>query len=206
MLLKPEEVDEANHKYGPGGVQVPSVTDVLKATGFIHQRSGDPTVIDYYMARGAWAHKAIGLLEMGTLDWAALDPRLEPYLAAWKLFKKDTGLIIKNPVRDMEQARYSIIMNLAGRLDWVGEIPGVGLVLADNKTGPVQGWTRLQLALYDLLDDKEPYRVHRLGLELKANGKYQPHWYRDFDDYNVARQALSCYWWQVGQGLRTVGG
>jgi len=200
MLLKPEEVDEINHIYQPSGVRVPSVTDVLKAIGFIRNSNSDVVASEYYMERGRQAHKAIALFQNGNLDWHSVDTRLTPYLDAWRLFVKESGIRITA----MEEVRYSEDLRLAGRLDWLGELPSAGWVLGDTKTGPVMPWTGLQLALYDLLGD-EPYKVKRWGLELTKDGKYKIKPFGDWCDYATAQAAVKIYWWQVENCLREVG-
>lgn len=75
---------EEDHTYwSEGGLEVPSVTGILKAVGL----SKDFTSVDnFYRERGIAVHEAIQLYADNNLDEKSLDPVIVPYLEGAKRF------------------------------------------------------------------------------------------------------------------------
>ena len=70
--------EEDDHVYAlAGGAAVPSVTQVLEATGL----APDLSFLDpWYRERGKAVHQAMALELVGDLDWDSLDERIRPFV------------------------------------------------------------------------------------------------------------------------------
>ncbi len=77
--------NEEEHRYFIDGIEVPSVTQILK----IIQK---PYGTEYDMQRGRAVHRAIELYEKGILDETTLSPEVEKYLEQYLQFKKDAKI------------------------------------------------------------------------------------------------------------------
>lgn len=181
-----------SHEYTVDGAKKPSVTTMLKALGFIDTTwytTGGAT-------RGQYVHLACHLEDINDLDESELDPALLPYLSAWRLFKQEQGY----KVIETEIYHYNPTYGYCGTPDKDGLLVEKPTVV-DIKTGKFQDWTALQLALYALF---YPEPRDRLGVELKDNGTYVLHPFKDRRDYNTALAAVHCYMWQINHGRKEI--
>lgn len=138
--------DAATHRYTLDGVVVPSVTGILKASGLIDFNRFTETA----RIRGTVVHQAVELDNEGDLDDEAfaLDfPDYVGYLEAWRSFcrqREFRPILIEHRIASR---RYQV----AGTLDALGELDGVG-VLIDYATGdPKDVCKWLQTAAYEVL-------------------------------------------------------
>ena len=176
------EFDPSDHSYRLDGKLIPGVTTVLGAVGIIET--------SYFREEAAWRgsvmHKVCELDDLGTIAQYEIDPQAEPYLAAYRAFKRDRAFLpslIEQPLADPK-------LGFAGTPDRTGVIAGRqrGLdyrVTLDLKTGAEAWWHRLQLAAYSQLTGT----LGRIVLRLKSDGTYNAHelpiadrW-RDKDDF-----------------------
>jgi hypothetical protein len=157
--------DPANHEYRIDGIRVPSVTQCLKACGFIDER-GD----EYAMKRGEYVHEATALDDNGRLDESSLDPVILPYVQAWRRFRKDSGF---KPIK-IEWIVGHPVYRYAGKLDRVGDMHDFQWVL-DMKTGGEADWHPLQTALYAVASEIMGGKIGELkrgAVYLRDNGSY----------------------------------
>jgi hypothetical protein len=156
--------DPAIHAYSIDGIRVPSVTQCLKACGFIEER-GD----EYAMKRGEYVHEATALDDMGRLDESTLDPVILPYVQAWRKFRKDSGF---KPVK-IEWIVGHPVYRYAGKLDREGEMQNDNWIL-DIKTGGEADWHPLQTALYAVAAEymDGDVTIKRAAVYLRDNGSY----------------------------------
>ena len=181
-----------HHEYEVDGIKRPAVTNILKAVGFI-----DTTWYTMDGAtRGKYVHLACHLDDIGELDEAELDPVLLPYLEAYRLFKNEQGY----QVIESEVYHYNPTYGYCGTPDKDGLLNGKPTII-DLKTGKFQDWTALQLALYAMFYESPR---DRLGVELKDNGTYILHPFKDRKDYNTALSAVHCYMWQINHGRKEI--
>lgn len=144
--------DEENHIYRLDDLILLSVTQVLKAEGYLNTYKN---FNNFNMTRGTYVHKMIELYLKKDLDEATLDPQLTPYLIGFKDFSEKTAL--KTLV--VEKLLYHKIYHYAGTPDLVAIIKpwssaDRGNVLIDIKAGVPSPWHDIQLgAYYDLLYD-----------------------------------------------------
>lgn len=168
--------DEVGHTYrDEAGRELPSVTTVLKGVGLI-----DSHASEWHMQRGTAAHMGIELYERGTLDETSLDPELVPYLAAWKAFKAETGLVVE----EMERIIGHPVYRYAGRVDGIGTLAGKA-VLFDLKTGAFQKWWVLQSAAYNLITKC----ARQISIELRDDGTWS---ITEHKDKTAAGKFLAC--------------
>lgn len=190
--------NEAEHSYTLGGVRLPSVTQILKAEGFIDDRHFTEESRD----RGRAVHTACHFLEEGELDWDTVDPSIVGYVQAYERFLEETGfesVLAEHPMADA-------FLRCGGMLDRLGTFRQRTLIdgwaLLDIKTGVYQPEHDIQLAGYEVLADRDDgidVRIHnRIVLELKKTGRYKleptrtdPHIARE-----VFRAAVKTYHWK----------
>jgi hypothetical protein len=98
-----------------GGLYYGSVTQILKAEGFI-----DTTYYtEYGRERGSFVHLACHYDDIGDLDEYTLDPEIKPYLDAYRRFKAESGFIVERSESPMMSTKYLY----AGTPDKVGAFP-----------------------------------------------------------------------------------
>ena len=184
-------LDKETHTYrNEKGVILPSVTQILKAEGFID----DAWFTEYARTRGEMVHLATKMYDDGTLDESALDPVIVPYLEGYKRFLKESGF----EVHFAEETVYSPSCQFAGTLDRRGLLNG-RKTLIDIKTGTVLPWVALQTTAYDscLLD-----RHDRFGLQLTDDGKHKLIPFKDRYDVEVFLSAFACFNWKKNKGIK----
>ncbi len=149
--------DAASHEYrSPDGRIVPSVTQVLEAVGcstdFEALGRVSPRLaeqIEFKRNLGSIVHIDAHAYDDNDLDWSSVDPRVKPYIDAWKTFRENSGLV---PIA-RERRLFHPVHKYAGTLDGVFE----GLVrdrlrriLVDIKLGdPKDAGAHLQTAAYE---------------------------------------------------------
>lgn len=106
--------DKEAHKYSWNGIEVPGVSEIIRATG---QSKDWSEVPGFYRERGEAVHLAIRYYLEGSLDEESLDPVIRPYFDQFKAFlgsqKSVGGLILS------ENPYYSQRLDYAGTLDLV---------------------------------------------------------------------------------------
>jgi hypothetical protein len=179
--------DPATHTYTLNGDALPSVTTILQAGGLIDFTGINPDVLQRAADFGKCVHQATALDDMGDLDEQSLDPAIKPYLEAWRSFRG-----VDDPIKFdcIEQALFHPTYQFAGTPDRIS-----GDVIIDIKTGSiVPPWTGLQLAAYAILADLPTAR--RIAVQLKADGTYQIHKYKDRKDRGTFLSCLNVYQWR----------
>lgn len=158
---------DASHRYwqgeGDARVEVPGVSDVLsdmgqKSAWVVHNS-------EFYLTRGSFAHKAAALDDEGTLNMETVDPRVLPYLEAWRDFKRTNHVLIAAS----EFMVYNEKLNYAGTLDRIIKMDD-RTILLDLKTGGKCRWHQLQIAAYWLAYG-DP-KIQAGCLYLKNTGKW----------------------------------
>lgn len=179
LIFNPEK-----HQYFLNGVALPSVTGILSDMGFIDKSF----FTDYGRTRGQFVHLACELDDRNELEEETLDSVLVPYLKAWRSFKKDSKIIIEA----IEKPVASCVYSFAGMLDRLGIMNNQPCVL-DIKSGAVAPWTALQLAAYEIAENR---KLNRFAVQLMDTGKYKLYPYTDRQDRQIFLSAVSCWQWQ----------
>jgi hypothetical protein len=203
--------DPLRHEYTVDGQRIPSVTQILRATGVsvdfeelagISTRLG--TQIEEKRALGTALHADAHALDDRDLDWATVDPRVRPYLEAWQTFRVNSGLV---PLA-RERQLFHPTLRYAGTFDGLFLAPrGVtGMrVIADLKTGdPDDAGARYQLAAYQLAyqhehPDQPIYERWSVQLTPEHRIPYRVTKYDDWRDFDVWKAIVTTYW---AQGAR----
>lgn len=187
------EFNEEEHIYRLNGTIIPSVTQALEViTDF---SKVDPTVLKKAQELGTAVHKTTELYDRGTLDLNSVHDKVAPYLYAYIDFLEDSDYQIEG----IEEIIYSKKYKYAGMLDRRGRFPRTtaktSTDVLDLKTvaqmGPSVG---PQVAAYGngILEQKEFRKVSLYGLQLKGNGSYKLHKYKDEEWHRYFSTFVSC--------------
>jgi len=119
LLDTPVGLDKRKHIYEGN---LPSVTEILAAEGFIDDRFFD----EWSRDRGTYVHLATHLDDMGDLDEDTVDPVIVPYLEAWRRFKKESGFMVEQSEISLASKAY----HYAGTIDRIGYFPAGSITRA----------------------------------------------------------------------------
>ena len=190
--MQPDLVFKAEtHQYFYQGVELPSVTGILKDMGLIDTQ----WFTDSSRTRGSYVHTAIRYHIENTLDLSTIDPALMPYYDAFLKFEADSNFKTEEAERPFVSETY----RFAGTPDIIGCLNGHNAIV-DIKTGAPQPWTALQLAGYEILA-KHP-SMERFSLQLTDDGKYKLTHHKDRSDRGVFLAALAVYNWKHNNGRK----
>jgi hypothetical protein len=130
--------DPAAHVYTLDHKPIPSVTQILKATGLTGHYRGTAG-----RDRGSRVHEATELYDvLGVIG----DGPEAGYTRAWAKFKADHV----SEIVASEQAVFNEPLWYAGTLDRIVRLKDGKLAILDIKTGAKADWHKLQLAAYEL--------------------------------------------------------
>lgn len=163
---EPLTFDEASHTYRFLGAVVPSVTQLLQPMSDFSRVPRD--VLEAKRELGHQVHYACQLDDENDLDEDSVEEAIEPYLAAWRKFRTDTGCaVLANEKRVFEP-----IYQYAGTLDRVLAFKGAHW-LVDLKTAfttPMAAGPQTSAYLRALGDTSV---THRAALRLRPDGTYR---------------------------------
>ena len=190
--------DEEKHLYFLNGVELPSVTRVLKPLSDFDRIDKD--ILKRAQDFGTAVHKTCELYDLDDLDEGNLDPALAPYLEGWKSFRRECSFL---PMH-IEERVYSEKHMFAGTLDRIGVMRGAD-ALVDIKSGtslyPSVG---PQLAGYEIaaralgLIGKKP--IVRYAVQLMKNGRYKLESYTSQSDSTVFLACLTLHQFRSQHG------
>ena len=182
--------DPAKHEYRLGGRLLPSVGQVLKGMGLIHEGSEEA------MRRGKAIHTAIALLARGRLDWSTVSDAILPYLTAYETF---AGHAKFRPSR-IEEPMYHMVYDFAGTPDLIGMV-GDELWIVEVKSGQKEAWHELQTGAYLLLvESGRKEFIKRVGLYLDKFGNYSLWPHTNYYDGQTFLAFLTAWRWTHGNG------
>lgn len=189
---------DAEHRYTFHGAPVPGVTELLRRYYLSADWLQVPAqTLLLKRELGTAVHRATHYEDEGTLDVNTVDPALEPYLAAWRAFKADSGfeaLLLETPLVH-PLYRYAGTPDRFGWIRWGRQVERLAIV--DLKTGdPEDAGAAYQTAAYanalrsvlagDLLTAARPFAsalgLHsdhleepweRISVQLKPDGRYK---------------------------------
>lgn len=173
--------DADTHTYWLGDAVVPSVTTILNA---VTDFSGiNPAVLAYAADRGTAVHYGCELYDKDDLDWSSLSDELVPYVEAWVDFRATTGF---KPER-IEERVFHPGLFYAGTLDRTGVLYGELAVIDIKSTSQMYPAVGLQLAAYQealhASNPDAPKHTKRYAVQLKSDGKWKLHEYKDQTDW-----------------------
>lgn len=179
------------HTYRLNGRYLPSVTHVLKPLACYETVSKD--VLERASEFGTHVHLATELDDQGILDEASLDPALAPYLAAWRVFKRESGFTITST----EERVYHARLGYAGTLDRRAT-RRYRDALIDIKSGIVPISTGPQTAAYAraVADMGGPRNLLRYCVQLRREGTYRLIPLTDPADWTAFLSCLNVLKWR----------
>lgn len=181
-------LDPASHTYTLDGKELPGVTQVLSAEGFIDQA----WFTEYGRDRGTKVHQTIEFYDADELDEDSLDAVLRPYLEAWRRFRAEAHVAVEAS----EVRLASEVYGFAGTIDKLATI-GIVPAILDIKTGQVQPWAAIQLAAYHILLNQTARK--RYAVQLNNDGSYRLQEFKDRNDRAVFLAALAVNKWKRRQ-------
>ena len=174
------QFDEATHTYTLDGVELPSVTHIIRYLAVDKANNADPNMALIARERGSAVHEATVMYDYSGEIPDDFPAEYAPYLEAYVQFCRDyrpKWELIEHPMADKE-------FGFAGTLDRFGLINGEYAIL-DIKTSYKIDIPSLsaQLSAYQQLlsADKKPEEyikilgngINRFGLQLMRDGKYR---------------------------------
>lgn len=116
------EFDELTHRYTLAGERLPSVTQILQASGLIDFSKIPGPILLGAKARGTAVHKALHYYNEGDLDveeFCAMFPEYAPYVEAWIQFRATSGFVLATSVEQLGALshikRYSVRLRKDGQ-------------------------------------------------------------------------------------------
>lgn len=190
--------DAALHEYRWDGTRVPSVTQVLKQCFDFSMVDRD--VLEAKAALGSAVHLACELDDADDLVEESVHASVRPYLEGYRKFRRDkatTVIVTELPV-------YHRLYGYAGKLDLLTEFDDARW-LVDWKTpltiSPAVG---LQTAGYvsalppELLGDRGVNAIRRAALQLKDDGNYRLHEFKNPNDFSTFLSFVNVHRWKEG--------
>lgn len=193
--------DEAAHTYTVDGRRLPSVTTIL---GPIRPDFSmvPPDVLEQKRRLGTDVHLACELDDLGELE--AVDAELQPYLDAWRAFKRDTAAVILLNERRL----YHTTLFFAGTLDrllMMRQHDGYWMVDIKTSADPHPSYGVQCAGYVELLQANRGELelpasvgggVRRASVHLLPDGKYRLKTYDNPNDTAVFRALLSIHHWK----------
>jgi hypothetical protein len=178
-------LDEATHTYSDeNGKVYPSVTQILVAENFVDSS----WFTEWSRDKGSLVHLICHLDDINDLDESTIDPVLQPYLDAYRSFKRNSGFIVESSEVPLASEAYQF----AGTPDKIGKLNGSPTII-DIKSGAVEPWVGLQLSFYEILTN-HPHKRFALQLTPESNYKLTP--FAGRQDRNLCLSILSIYFWK----------
>ena len=195
--------DNSEHRYFIGGSPIPSVTQVLRATGILPDyRMVKREVLEQKRQLGTALHECLHFLQEGDLDESTIDEEVRPRLDAYQQFVAD------HDFKPLEcELRMWVTLNgmrYGGCADVTGTIKEEPTLLdfKSSKGLPEPGWG-CQTAAYEMGLKRPlvpPFCYRRYSLQLLENGSYKKHEWKEKSDAEVFKLALAITWWKINRG------
>jgi hypothetical protein len=187
--------DPESHVYTEGGVEVPSVTQVLKLAGLSDYSDIPVNILETAAARGTALHEATALLDQDNLDLESVDPAIAGYLLSYQRWKELTA---DWTILEIEQ--WGIVqlgdMSYGRTIDRRLMEPGGAQWVVDIKTSSKKAaWWAIQLAAYAENSAWRRAVVHcfKDGTPAKLIE------YEDDKDFIVWEAALQIAYWKLAK-------
>lgn len=196
MTDKELKFNPENHQYSVGNTIFPSITQILKAEGFIDSRWYNEEA----MNKGTIVHLILHQFDSGILIEDEVDKQYVPYLESYKAFLSDTKKILLNS----ELPMFHEYMGYAGTPDKVFNYEDIyEMSVVEIKTGQPASWHQLQTAAQEILvrasysaNENEHIRLKRHALYLSNKGKYKVITHNDRSDHAIWKSAVSIHNWK----------
>lgn len=190
------------------GTRIPSVTQVFGLLGMTDFEFIKKEVLARKSAIGVAVHTAVQYLCEEALDWDSVADEAMPYVIGAEGWMKEQGFISESQegqgIHEVGGMKYGFSYDHLGNMEFKGRRRKVILDLKTTvATSPT--W-KLQTAAYALAAPKLPAgeRYLRCILQLKADGKFTPHYFEDRQDELSFQYSLYVAIWKLNNGLATL--
>ena len=193
-VVRPE-FEEERHLYLVNGVQIPSVSALMRPLTDLVYGPIDKEVLRAAAEFGTAVHACTEFDDEGALDPASVEPEWQPYLDAYRKWRADTRPEILHIEDRLGCSKY------AGTLDRICRINGQLWVVDLKTTSAIHPHVGVQLAAYVALAEKfygGTYR--RAALQLRGDGTYKVHEFTSYKDEICFNALLGIYHWKVENG------
>lgn len=175
--------DPLLHIYTLDGVQIPSLTGVLKAEGYIDTTHYTEEGRD----NGSRRHYIFHLDDIDDLVEDSIDESDIPYLEAWRKFKRENNF----ELIESETPTFQPLYRYGCTPDKRAMVNGK-LSIVEVKTGKLMPWTAIQAAAQALCFTEYHERI---GVEISDTG-YKIFPFRDRHDRDVWIGCINGYTWK----------
>ena len=182
------EFREDNHTYHVMGVEVPSVTRILKS---ITNFGGIPGhILEKARIRGQNVHAAVDLYDSGQLNEETLHPEIAAYLKGYKKFLHESAAV----VIASELIVHSPTYKFAGRVDKVFLLRDKYTIVDVKATAALPKTAGAQTAAYrQAYEESSGIRVpNRHVVQLRPNG-YTLYPMKDAADWSLFQSCLNVW-------------
>lgn len=188
------QFDEREHKYTLNGVQIPSVTQIIRDVGMTNYSNINKETLEYAGDRGTKIHSTLDYYDKGILDDDELHPTLRNYLEQWKKFLNDYGLTIL----ESELMLYHPTYLYAGTIDKIAEDKSKKRYLIDVKSGVSLPSHDIQTSAYEeLYRVNTGKKIHQRLCVYLGEDKYKSVGYQGTSSLGIFLSALSIYNWKL---------
>lgn len=168
-------------------------TEILQDNGLVNFDGVDSDVLEWARLRGQFIHELTALWDQNDLLLETVDPRLQPYLDAWRKFRKERDFRVTR----IEVMGWDKTWGFAGQVDRTASIAWKGrrrpIVLDIKPPGKKKYW-KYQLVSYAMIfyPDQVPLRA---TISLSDEGKYsfdecpEEEFFRDKADWLALNRA-----------------
>lgn len=192
-----------DHAYRVDGVRLPSVTQILQGAGLASYDAVVPDLLERKRQIGTAVHAWTARFDAPGADEAALwdeaiGSLIEPYCLAWAEFREQSGFQ-PGLIEHMFAAEHHG-MRYAGTADRAGRLNDSDYVVELKTSASPARWWGLQLMGYAVAL-QQPARVlrRRIAVQLKPDGSYAVHEYKDPRDQGAFAAALAIATWKGEQ-------
>lgn len=193
------------HEYTLEGIPILSVTKIMQEEGITDLSKIPQAILDPARKFGVAVHSVTEYWDEQCLDLKTVDAPLIPYLEAWKQFKADYRIEVK----EIELVVYSRKWWYAGTLDRIVTANATDLkILLDIKsTTTLSPATAIQTAAYQLAyEEMTGEKISkRWCIQLKKTGTYSIEEHKDPNDKNVFTATRTLNTWKHAH-LKNYGG
>lgn len=196
------QFDQATHAYFKEGLRIPSVTQVLKMSGWVSFEGIAKDVLENKRGIGEAVHKCAQYFDEGDLEESTVLPEWAGYLDAWKKFVRESQVQILGT----EQKHLGTVngMPYGMTYDRLAIVDGEESLLELKTCAAKEDYWGLQLAGYDLglPQCKDALRRKRYAVQLKKDGNYRLWPFEDAMDYDGFTWSLAITWLQLNRGYK----
>lgn len=207
-MMEALRFDEPSHTYWVGAQRLPSVSEVLLP---IQDFSGIPrNVLEAKANLGKVIHASAALDDVGDLDESTVYPLAQPYLDAWRKFRREFERfefsLIEKPLVDTK-------LGFAGTPDRLAfDERGKGWVIDIKSTVEISPVVGVQLAAYgalaqqhfrDLFSATGVQHLNYAAVQLKPDGKYVFEEIRAASEWPTFLSLLNVRNWKAKHGIST---